>query len=86
MSVIVAGEYVALLDPSHDNVLKDIRNVYTGRTWDGVEDSRRQEVSQAFKNVPLAFQERPLSLPSNTTTSWNHPIQRFIALRMFEQG
>jgi len=22
--------YVALLDPSHDNVLKDIRNVYTG--------------------------------------------------------
>jgi hypothetical protein len=30
MSVIVTGEYVTLLDPSHDNVLKDIRNVYTG--------------------------------------------------------
>ena len=54
MSVIITGEYVALLVTSHDNVLKNIRNDDAGCTRHGVKESRKEAGSQVVNNVPLA--------------------------------
>ena len=55
MSVIIIGKYIALIDASHDNVLKDIGDVDACCAWHVVKNTRKLEVSQVVKNVPLAF-------------------------------